>query len=193
MHPPASRTTVIHIDGVGDVTLQRSDRACRVIISVRPFRGVRVAVPKRVSFRRAEQVAREKVEWIRTHLEQTRRYEAACEEAAKTAGPVDRGEAAKILIPRLEELARKHGYRYNRVTIRNQKTRWGSCSAHNNISLNMKLIRLPEDLRDFVLLHELVHTRIRNHGKEFRAELLRIEPRARELDRELGRYDPRLL
>ena len=65
------------------------------------------------------------------------------------------GRRREILIKRLDKLAEKHGLKYNRVFVRNQKTRWGSCSSKNNISLNAKLVKLPEKLMDYIILHEL--------------------------------------
>ena len=94
-----------------------------------------------------------------------------------------------MLLQRLEMLAARHGYTYNKVYVRNQKTRWGSCSARNNISLNVNLVRLPEALIDYVILHELVHTRIRDHGPAFWDELDRRIARARQLDRQLREYE----
>ncbi|MDH3344711.1 MAG: M48 family metallopeptidase, partial [Desulfobacteraceae bacterium] len=82
----------------------------------------------------------------------------------------------------------KHGFKYNRVFIRNQKTRWGSCSSKDNISLNVKLVRLPEKLMDYIILHELVHTRVKNHGKKYYAVLDRIVGDRKSLDRELKNY-----
>ncbi len=94
---------------------------------------------------------------------------------------------------RLAELARRHGFSYNKVFVRNQRTRWGSCSGHNNINLNVNLIRLPAELRDYTLLHELVHTRIKNHGPQFWEALGQCIDRPHELDRQLNRYGPMLL
>jgi predicted metal-dependent hydrolase len=96
----------------------------------------------------------------------------------------------------LEELAKIHSIKYTRASIRNQKTKWGSCSAKNNISLNINLVRLPDELRDYVILHELVHTRFKNHSKMFWAELDRFvggSPRdslrrAKELSKKLKNY-----
>jgi len=82
-----------------------------------------------------------------------------------------RAEAKAWLIPRLEQLAGEHGFTYNRVFIKNNVSNWGSCSTKGNINLNMQLMRLPEDLRDYVILHELCHLRHLNHGAEFHALL----------------------
>lgn len=178
------KSMTIYIAGAGPVLFERSCRAKHINITVRPFRGVRVAVPRGVSFAVAEQIARSRADWMITHLARTRRIEKKYTEAPRFE--IDRETARKVLTERIAAIARQHGYTYNRVTIRNQKTRWGSCSSRNNISLNVKLTLLPDDLRDFVLLHELVHTRVKNHGKAFWAELIRAEPRARELARQVN-------
>ena len=88
-----------------------------------------------------------------------------------TLQTIDKTAAGKKLADRLEYLAEMYGFACNRVTIRQQKTRWGSCSPKNNISLNIKLVLLPEELLDYVILHELVHTRIHNHSRKFWVEL----------------------
>lgn len=188
-----NKSTTIHIDGVGPILLERSHKAKRLIITVKPFKGVRIAVPKGISLKNAEEIARTKSEWIKKQVDKTKKYEALCQNASSTRTEIDPQKAGEILITRLEEIARQHGYTYNRVSIRNQKTRWGSCSSKNNISLNMKLILLPDELRDYILLHELAHTKVKNHQKEFWAELLKHEPRARELDKRMNKYDLRLL
>jgi len=78
-----------------------------------------------------------------------------------------RYESKKHLPVRTYELAQYHNFKINRVTIRNAKTRWGSCSANNNINLSLHLMRLPRHLSDYIILHELCHTVHKNHGKEF--------------------------
>ncbi len=80
---------------------------------------------------------------------------------------VYRMEAKEYLPPRLAELAGLHGFRYRRVFIKNHKARWGSCSAVNNINLNLHLMRLDDQLIDYVILHELVHTEIKDHSPRF--------------------------
>lgn len=100
-----------------------------------------------------------------------------------------RYEAKKILPHRLNELALKHGFQVNKITIRNNKRNWGSCSSKNNISLNLQLMKLPDELIDYVLLHELVHTKIKNHGPGFWQKLDEITNfKARELSKQVRRF-----
>ncbi|MCC8089786.1 MAG: M48 family metallopeptidase [Rikenellaceae bacterium] len=75
---------------------------------------------------------------------------------------------AKLLLPeRVNYLALKHGFEYNNLTFRRSYTRWGSCSVKNNISLSSRLMKLPDHLIDYVILHELCHTVHKNHGSQF--------------------------
>ena len=76
-------------------------------------------------------------------------------------------EAKSYLPKRVRQLAEQFGFRCKKVFIKNQKSRWGSCSVVNNINLNLNLMRLPDDLIDYVILHELVHTEIKNHSPAF--------------------------
>lgn len=99
-----------------------------------------------------------------------------------------RKEAKKILPVRLNEFARKHQLTYNRVTIKNNRSRWGSCSQKNNINLSLHLMRLPSHLIDYILLHELAHTLHKNHGRRFWQRLEKICPDAKSLDKELRGY-----
>jgi predicted metal-dependent hydrolase len=75
--------------------------------------------------------------------------------------------AKQYLSLRLVQLAEQHGFEFNRLFIREQKTRWGSCSSRGNISLNWKLIKAPVSVSDYVILHELAHTEIMNHSAAF--------------------------
>ncbi len=98
--------------------------------------------------------------------------------------------AAKNYLPhRLHQLAKIHGFHYNRVFIKNLKTRWGSCSGVNNINLNLHLMRLPDHLIDSVLLHELCHTVEKNHGTGFWSLMNKVtNGKAKLLDKEMKNY-----
>lgn len=106
----------------------------------------------------------------------------------KTLIDVMRWEAKVYLPKRLNELAQKHGFSYQNVSIKNASTRWGSCSSTNNINLNLHLMRVPEHLIDYVLIHELVHTVVKNHGEKFWLLLEQCYPNARKADKEMKNY-----
>ncbi len=91
-----------------------------------------------------------------------------------------RAKAKRELPLRLAELAAEHGFEYNSVRIKHNASNWGSCSSKKNINLNLNLVRLPDHLRDYVMLHELCHLRYLNHGPEFHALLESLCPRWRE-------------
>jgi len=182
------KAKIIEIEGAGSVLFEKSGRAKRLNITVRPVRGVRVAVPLWMSFDKAICIVRPRALWINKHRARLEKEAVKHEEFLAGLPPVDLKSGREKLAARLHEIASRHGFSYNRVFMRNQKTRWGSCSSKNNINLNMKLLRLPERLMDYVLLHELVHTKVKNHGKVFWKTVEELMPGARELDREMKRY-----
>ena len=100
-------------------------------------------------------------------------------------------EAKSYLPKRVDELAKKHNFTYQKLAIKNTKTRWGSCSFKNNINLSLHLMRLREELIDYVILHELVHTKVKNHSREFWMTLDIHCPNSKNLDRELKKYSLR--
>ena len=84
--------------------------------------------------------------------------------------------AARELPARVMELAARHGVNVTRVTVRNQKSRWGSCSRRGTISLNWRLIQSPGSVRDYIILHELAHRLQMNHSEKFWQEVARLCP-----------------
>lgn len=103
-----------------------------------------------------------------------------------------RYEAKRYLPGRTRELADQLGYTLKAVTIKNNRTNWGSCSSLKNINLNLHLMRLPDRLIDFILVHELVHTKIPNHGPLFKERLRGHFPDAAELDKAIKKFRPEL-
>jgi len=173
---------------VGTIKYIENNKAKRIIISIKPD-YVRVVIPKRQTFKNAQKFVESRLDWIKTN-KQTMDSQF---EKRKNLPEIDRKVARKILCRRIGELAQLHNFVYNRVTIRKQKTRWGSCSTKNNINLNANLLHLPSELIDYVLLHELVHTRVKNHSKDFWDELETVVPNARKVDQRLKEYQYCLL
>jgi predicted metal-dependent hydrolase len=177
----------VELKNIGTILIERSRRAKHLSLSVRPFKGGRVAVPFGVSFARAEMFARSKTGWLKKHLDKMALMEQEARALSKSK-PVNQAAARQHLIDRLNFLSQEHGFNYSRVFIKNQKTRWGSCSGKNNINLNINLIRLPDELIDYTILHELVHTRVKNHGRRFWDQMDKLVGDAKKLDSKLSEY-----
>jgi len=94
-----------------------------------------------------------------------------------------RRQATRELPARVAELAAEHGITVNRVSVRNQRSRWGSCSRRGTISLNWRLIQAPGFVRDYIILHELAHRRQMNHSEKFWQEVARLCPDYRAAER----------
>jgi predicted metal-dependent hydrolase len=236
---PPLRSVQLHIDGIGAVLLEKSPKAKYMRISIRPEKGVRVSLPLRGSFDKAEAFVLEKADWIRHHQQKIAKQEnrqtifteatvyrtfahelkliahakpetkaffrpgiveVRYPEFKQVAEPeiqhairyvleeTYRREARVFLPERVAFWARKFNLRYGKVTIKKASTRWGSCSHTNNINLNLHLMRLPEPLRDYVILHELAHITEKNHGPKFWALLERMCPGSKQLDNEMKTY-----
>jgi predicted metal-dependent hydrolase len=185
--PLGTYPTTVEIPGVGPVAIIKSNRAKYIRITISPDRTIRLIVPRRKSIEKGRQFLHSKVPWIIRNLPSAAKLEKPRENLPDFE--VSKHQACEMLVGRLRELARIHHFDYKKVSIKNQKTKWGSCSSKNRINLNINLVRLPDQLRDYVILHELVHTRIKNHSKEFWAELDRtLGGGARELARALRKY-----
>lgn len=100
-----------------------------------------------------------------------------------------RKEAKAYLPQRVKMLSEQHGLTYQQLRIKNTKSRWGSCSQDNIINLSLHVMRLPDHLIDYVLLHELVHTVEKNHSPRFWQRLEQVCQKAKKLDKELKKYN----
>jgi predicted metal-dependent hydrolase len=186
------KSKTVELKSIGAVLMERSRRAKRISVSIRPLKGVRVAVPLGVSFDKARMFAESKAGWIKKHLAKMEQLELRAKARSHTSS-IDRSAARKVLIDRLNLIAKKYGFTYNRVFIRNQKTRWGSCSTKNNINLNVNLVRLPPELIDYTIVHELVHTRIKNHSRRFWDQMDVLLGDAKKIDKKLSAYEVLLI
>jgi predicted metal-dependent hydrolase len=118
-------------------------------------------------------------------------HEAAVQAAAQQAAlRALRKEAETLLPQRLRTLAQQTGYGYKSVRVKQLKSRWGSCTSTREITLNIFLMQLPWHLIDYVLVHELVHTKVMQHGTPFWREFERHVPRAKRLRKEIADHQP---
>ncbi|HET7827270.1 MAG TPA: SprT family zinc-dependent metalloprotease [Candidatus Saccharimonadales bacterium] len=101
-----------------------------------------------------------------------------------------RKEADRLLPPRLQELARRHGFTYRSVKVKKLTSRWGSCTTQKNITLNFFLMQLPWQFIDYVLIHELVHTKHMNHSPAFWNNFEKIYPDAKAVRQQINNCRP---
>ena len=152
---------------LGDVVFRKRKGVRRMSIRVHPIKGVSVTVPYLVPYTAAVAFFKLKRDWvIQTVARQKERYKDVPKADPQQIEAMRRQAKAELPV-RLAELASRYGFTYNRVTIKHNSTNWGSCSARNNINLNLNIIRLPAVLRDYILLHELCHLRHHDHGEGF--------------------------
>lgn len=110
--------------------------------------------------------------------------------SAKATEKALKKEAESLLPQKVSSLAKQHGYTYHNLRYRKLKSRWGSCSQTKDITLNIYLMLLPWELIDYVILHELAHTRHLHHGKAFWNEMGQTSPKYKELRKTLKTYQP---
>lgn len=174
---------------LGEVSVVRSWRAVRLSLTVRPSGEVRLTYPRCVSQAKALQFLESRVEWVEQSRLRLARRNASKQEYTAEQIEQMRREAKALLPARVEFLAEKFGFRYGRVTIRASRSKWGSCSGENNISLSLFVMTLPEQLRDYVIIHELCHTVHHNHSASFHALVDRcLGGEEKNLRRELRRF-----
>lgn len=191
------------------VTCVRHPRARHYLLRVEPDGSVRVTLPARGTRADALRFVREKIGWI-----ERERYRQAIERATAAwvnegralvdgrwvdTGPAGveavkerlRRTAERQLPARLRELAAAHGFTVAGVSVRDQRSRWGSCSSSGRLSLNWRLVQMPPAVRDYILLHELAHLRHPDHSRRFWREVDRLCPGHRDARRWLREHGGR--
>ena len=158
------------------VEIIRSKRKT-VTIQIKSDGRVVVRAPVRMSGTAIRQLLEEKSAWIEKHLAQIRRQNESAEPAFSPEQLRQLAEAARQDLPRrAARFAPLVGVSYGRITIRAQKSRWGSCSTRGNLNFNCLLMLCPEEVRDYVVVHELCHRKEMNHSRRFWLELARVLP-----------------
>jgi predicted metal-dependent hydrolase len=152
----------------GTLEFVRHPRARRYVIRVRDDGTARVTIPRGGSKREARAFAEQQQHWI------ARQRARLARDAARPRPTMDadavrrlRDRARRELPARLLELAASHGLHVSRISIRNQRWRWGSCSRSGHICLNWRLVVMPDTVRDYVMIHELMHLRRMDHSRRF--------------------------
>lgn len=167
------------------VTVIRSNRKT-VAIQVNSDLSVTVRAPYSASEKDIEEILKKKEAWISRHIEKIKktkeRFEAEPTEKLTREKVIALAEEALKVIPeRVEYFAKVIGVPYGKITVRNQKTRWGSCSSKGNLNFNCLLMLAPPEVLDYVVVHELCHRKQMNHSKAFWLEVEKVLPNYKEV------------
>lgn len=164
----------------GDIRVTRV-KSHNLSIKIEPNGAIEATIPRYATLITLRTLINKNRSLLRKNLKKMPKIRHYSDEEIKQI----RAKAKQYLPLRTEFLAKKHGFKCGKVSLRNQKTRWGSCSAQNNISLNIALVLLKPELIDYVILHELTHVNHKNHSKDFWNALEDILPNYKTLRRDL--------
>lgn len=231
---------LIYRKGIGEIVLKKNVRAKRFSITVKPFEGVIVTVPKLGNYDDAEEIVDSKLDWLEKSLQKIEKIEEKRtvfdentdfttkshrlkiisaerqdvkiyisngilliekpknknvrdeyiqEAIRKGITETYRMEAKVYVAKQIDYFAEKYSFKYKKLTLKAITSRWGSCSGVNNINISVYVMQLPDYLIDYIILHELSHTVVKNHGKDFWNLLNQLTGgKARQLDKEVNKY-----
>ena len=169
-----------------DYTLRKSARARRMRLAVYCDGSVVVTTPFGFEESVAERFIREKAQWLLSKISFFKQFEGrVAVKHTKTEYRKLKADAYAPVVARVDHFNALYGFRFSRITIRNQKTRWGSCSRKGNLNFNYKIALLPQRLADYIIVHELCHLGEFNHSKKFWDLVARAIPDHDELRKEL--------
>lgn len=173
----------------GEVIVRKSPWARGVKFSISTSGRLQMSVPKYTSDFLAKRFLNSNRKVIREKLP----VKDPAEQRARDYQKKQLMKKAREYLPyRLEFWAKKYGYNYNKCRLTHANTRWGSCSSNKTISLNIGLMQVPEELRDYVILHELAHLNHMDHSRAFWAEVGEHDPRYKMHEKKLKLFSPGL-
>ena len=184
---PRGSSSVNTFSSDPDLSAIRIIRSSRRTLSLQVKNDGQVIVraPKHVTLQEIAAFVRKNSAWLHKHLEKVRK-----EKELNAASPVQpltmediqklADEALRVIPGRVAHFAPLVGVTYGRITVRNQRTRWGSCSSKGNLNFNCLLMLAPPGILDYVVVHELCHRKEMNHSPKFWAEVAKVMPDYKE-------------
>lgn len=163
--------------------LKESKRASKMRLCVF-FGGIlQVVIPHGFPIKKMEKFIYEKSDWIfeKIKIMEKKKFNPIFHKHSKFEYKKKKREALKIVEKKVEEFSKIYGFSYGKISVRNSKSRWGSCSAKKNLNFNYKVMFLPEELLDYIIIHELCHLKEMNHSVKFWDLVSKIAPNYREI------------
>ena len=178
---------IIHDDEFGEVIVRKNRLARNVSFSISTSGRLQMTVPYFTSEFLAKRFLRSNRAMIKNKLPVNNPETQRTRDYQKKALMK---KAREYLPYRLEYYAKLYGYNYDKCRLSHANTRWGSCSSNRTISLNIGLMKLPEALRDYVIIHELAHLNHMNHSKDFWAEVAKHDSQYKNHEKKLKMFSP---
>jgi len=168
-------------------TLKRNSRARKLTLTIKTGGEVAITIPRFAGEKNVERFMKEKADWILTKIEymKTREKGSLLKKHSKEEYRKFKKSAEELIRNRVEEINKMYSFEYDRITIKNQSTRWGSCSNKNNLNFNYKIALLPRKYTDYIIAHELCHLKEMNHSKNFWNLVAQAVPDYREIRKEI--------
>lgn len=168
-----------------DYEIKRHPRSRHFRVTVFPGGRVLVTIPKRASIKAGEKFLKSKAFWVEKKLREMKDEP----ERLRKGNPDEylryKEPARMFITEKVAELNRYYGYSYGKISIRNQKTRWGSCSSKGNLSFHYRLFFLPREQAEYVIVHELCHLKEMNHSSRFWKLVAQLVPNHKEIRKSL--------
>jgi hypothetical protein len=170
-------------------TFKRNPRSKALRISVYPDGTISASAPRWLSISRIEQFIAEKSEWIvqKLRLLEEKNKNPLFHKSSSEEYKKYKKQAKELAAWKLRMFNEAYGFSYKKISIRNQKTRWGSCSQKGTLSYNYKIALLPEKHADYIIVHELCHLKEFNHSRRFWELVSKTIPDCKTLRKELRR------
>lgn len=168
--------------------VRQNRRAKRLQIAVGDGDSFIVTKPVYVSGLAAERFIREQEDWIIKTLEKYQKLGTDLFKGTRKDYLAYKKTAEQLVSQKLEHWNQFYGFQYNRVSVRNHKHQWGSCSRLKNLNFNYKILFLPNEMSDYIVVHELCHLKEMNHSARFWSLVARAIPNHVEVRRALRKY-----
>ncbi len=184
----AKKQTIKLNDQIIDYTLKTSPRARYMRLTIDQTGSLTVTKPWGLSQRRIEKFIRQKASWVLSRLQARQNQPSYLQRYSHQHYLQHREQARRLIQQKTNQLNANYNFQYQRISVRNQKTRWGSCSAKGNLNFNYRILFLPDRLVDYIIVHELCHLQEMNHSQRFWNLVATVIPEYKEVKQSMGRH-----
>lgn len=172
-------------------TIKRYRNSKTLRLKIKADGTVLITAPYKLSQKYINAFVQEKSTWIQEKINLFASLPQPDIKTKKDDYKKYKGEARAIVLKHIEKINMHYKFSFGRIAIKNQKTRWGSCSSKKNLNFNYKIVFLPEKLSEYIIAHELCHLREMNHGEKFWKLVEQTIPQYKKIQRELQKFKVR--